>query len=656
MVQSSIGLRRGRSTVKSGLPAVTLPSRPLSDVDAQASARYGHHFSEIAVGTSPRQREAGPEPVFTDEPIQGKAEGVLQPRPDVPVASGDGQSLPPPVLGKMQRSFGHSFSDVRIHSGAEAKAVGALAYTRGEDIHFQPGLYDPSSLHGQELLGHELTHVIQQRVGRVSQPQSKADGAAPINADSALEAEADRMGHKAASGQEARVTGAGRGLQRKADVIQRDPDPEVPSDLDGLRAAAKGIDVNQRISDLINAAPQNAAPQNNAPKSPGLFRRAVGRVGGALEGLVDPVLDAFGSSSGVGQGVQHIHAKTLGENGVTTKGDLAHGGGDMAGVLTAPFSAVNAARNVGQFVNAVGTGDVKAGVESAANATHNTGKAAGALANAVASGATFAGEHGTSVAGYALQHIAAPVGIAVSGMGAIKAGYKIGDSLYHRDQLSEGRQGLIDKQMEQDEASQGLPQPLTQEQWANAEVSKRKNEAYISAADYAMTTREKQAKRGGIELAANGMRAGGSALALGSSFTGAGYAAGMGIAAGGTALEGGALGFRTLKQAARDDSAQRQATPAAERGIFDRTIGSAIDTVFAPNTEKTSHNKKQELQKHTSAILQGGQDTRFIFNDLGATEAHLALFDKYHNTPAYEGREKDGEDLKKTIRGLLKER
>lgn len=110
---------------------------------------------------------------------------------------GSGRPLPPQVRGKMERALGHDFSQVRVHVGPEAAQVGAIAYARGTDLHFQPGRYDPHSRSGQALLGHELAHVVQQAQGRVSVPQGKG---APINADPALEAEADRMGERAARG------------------------------------------------------------------------------------------------------------------------------------------------------------------------------------------------------------------------------------------------------------------------------------------------------------------------------------------------------------------------------------------------------------------------------------------------------------------------
>jgi len=119
---------------------------------------------------------------------EGKARG----------GSGGSNGIPDGVLQKMEAAFGADFSDVKVHVGQEATDVGALAFTQGNDIHFAPGLYNPDTPSGQELLGHELAHVVQQREGRV-QPTGEVNGV-PLNDDPSLEAEADRLGKKAAAG------------------------------------------------------------------------------------------------------------------------------------------------------------------------------------------------------------------------------------------------------------------------------------------------------------------------------------------------------------------------------------------------------------------------------------------------------------------------
>src|SRR5690606_24528268 len=112
-------------------------------------------------------------------------------------ASG-GTAMPEAVQAKMEQSFGADFSAVRIHEGPQAPAIGALAYTQGTDIHFAPGQYAPSGQGGQELLGRELAHVVQQAQGRVGATM-QTKGVA-VNDDSALEREADQMGARAARG------------------------------------------------------------------------------------------------------------------------------------------------------------------------------------------------------------------------------------------------------------------------------------------------------------------------------------------------------------------------------------------------------------------------------------------------------------------------
>ena len=109
---------------------------------------------------------------------------------------GGGQPLPHPVRQKMESFFNTSFADVRIHVGHQAPLIGALAFTHGSNLYFAPGQYNPSTVQGQQLLGHELTHVMQQRAGRVRNPFGS--GVAVVQ-DRSLELEADRMGSLAAN-------------------------------------------------------------------------------------------------------------------------------------------------------------------------------------------------------------------------------------------------------------------------------------------------------------------------------------------------------------------------------------------------------------------------------------------------------------------------
>jgi hypothetical protein len=136
--------------------------------------------------------------------VRGLAEEERSPVLDV-VSSGGGQPLEEPVRADMEGRLGHSFSDVRVHTGEaahnSAASVNAHAYTVGSNIVFQRDKYDPGSDGGRTMLAHELTHVVQQRSGpvdgtatgtgvRVSDPSDRFEREAAATAERAMSAPA----------------------------------------------------------------------------------------------------------------------------------------------------------------------------------------------------------------------------------------------------------------------------------------------------------------------------------------------------------------------------------------------------------------------------------------------------------------------------------
>jgi hypothetical protein len=79
------------------------------------------------------------------------------------VRTGGGRPLPPPLQHRLETAFGQDFAGVRIHEGHDATLAGALSFAKGDNIYFAPGQYRPHDSAGQELIGHELAHVVQQR-------------------------------------------------------------------------------------------------------------------------------------------------------------------------------------------------------------------------------------------------------------------------------------------------------------------------------------------------------------------------------------------------------------------------------------------------------------------------------------------------------------
>jgi len=127
-------------------------------------------------------------------------------------SSSSGSALPEAVMRKFESSLGTDLSSVRVHTGAAseaaAHAVGAKAYTMGQDIHFGAGHYDPTGA-GQHLLAHEVAHTVQQRGGSAIR-QNKLEVSSP--ADS-FEHEADRAADAMVTGAPVQVSAAS-GLAR----------------------------------------------------------------------------------------------------------------------------------------------------------------------------------------------------------------------------------------------------------------------------------------------------------------------------------------------------------------------------------------------------------------------------------------------------------
>ena len=101
--------------------------------------------------------------------------------------------MPVVMREKMEDSFGMDLSSVKLYENKEVGEAGAEAVAQGSKIAFAPGKLDFSSIHGQALLGHEISHV-------ASQARGEVPGSGLVN-DSALEERADREGLMAARGE-----------------------------------------------------------------------------------------------------------------------------------------------------------------------------------------------------------------------------------------------------------------------------------------------------------------------------------------------------------------------------------------------------------------------------------------------------------------------
>jgi hypothetical protein len=91
-----------------------------------------------------------------------------------------GKPLGAAVAKRLEGFFGRRLPDVRLHTGPAAASaatqLGAEAFTIGRDIYFGAGKYNPDSQQGLGLLGHELTHVLQQNGDQRNKVQRAGGG------------------------------------------------------------------------------------------------------------------------------------------------------------------------------------------------------------------------------------------------------------------------------------------------------------------------------------------------------------------------------------------------------------------------------------------------------------------------------------------------
>ncbi len=196
----------GKSTLTSKLtPAPQVVFRVADPATARA---LGESFGS---GSRPRiQREAdGASGGRDGNGVMAGAEAAVD-----RAASSSGAPLPTHIQRQFEGSLGADLSSVRVHTGGEsqeaAHAVGAKAYTVGNDIHFAAGRYQPDDPFGMHLLAHEVAHTVQQS-GGAQRRQNKLEVSTPQ--DSA-EHEADRAADAMVAGLPAQVSTAGSAVAR----------------------------------------------------------------------------------------------------------------------------------------------------------------------------------------------------------------------------------------------------------------------------------------------------------------------------------------------------------------------------------------------------------------------------------------------------------
>ncbi len=143
-------------------------TKPLSNATIQREAMPEEEELQTKPISASIQRESLPEEesVQTKPELQRATDGSFQAGGNIESqlnsSKGGGSPLSDEVRGFMEPRFGADFSSVRVHTGNEAvqmnQELGAQAFTHGSDVYFGAG----KSPGNNELMAHELTHVVQQ--------------------------------------------------------------------------------------------------------------------------------------------------------------------------------------------------------------------------------------------------------------------------------------------------------------------------------------------------------------------------------------------------------------------------------------------------------------------------------------------------------------
>jgi hypothetical protein len=152
-----------------------LQMKPISSIQREAMEEEEElqmkPISSIQREAMEEEEELQMKPLVQRRENLGGGEASTDLESSIQSARGSGQSLDANLQRSMGQAMGADFSGVKVHTDSQSdqlnKSIQAKAFTTGQDVFFRQGAYEPSSQGGQELIAHELTHVVQQNGGAV---------------------------------------------------------------------------------------------------------------------------------------------------------------------------------------------------------------------------------------------------------------------------------------------------------------------------------------------------------------------------------------------------------------------------------------------------------------------------------------------------------
>jgi hypothetical protein len=151
-----------------------LDAFPLPEEEIQAKPSISDHQrsplpTQVQREAMSEDEELQAKPILQGQEAMGGGEASTDLESAINSARGGGQLLDEGLQRSIGQAMGADFSKVKVHTDTRAdqlnQSIQARAFTTGQDVFFRQGEYNPGSRGGQELLAHELTHVVQQNGG-----------------------------------------------------------------------------------------------------------------------------------------------------------------------------------------------------------------------------------------------------------------------------------------------------------------------------------------------------------------------------------------------------------------------------------------------------------------------------------------------------------
>jgi hypothetical protein len=173
---------------------------------------------------------------------------------------GGGEPLPTGLSAAMGAELGADLSAVRVHTSADShsavRALQAVAFADGTDLHFSRGAYAPSTDSGRRLLAHEVSHVTQN---------------SPTSSDAPTVGRADDPAEQAADRSAGRIVDALRRSTGHAALTDSDAGPVV----DGPHTPNSWSPLRRSMSARSTSQPASAHPRSGRQISPRLRRQVI---------------------------------------------------------------------------------------------------------------------------------------------------------------------------------------------------------------------------------------------------------------------------------------------------------------------------------------------------------------------------------------------